>query len=898
MKTLTRIFTISVVFFMATSFLIAQSQIQFQGLYSEGEGGAGWDADGSGPEPYGNGHDNVAYYLASRDYVDATSSAGAHMMDNISGFPAFEQALPANGFTANQLTMKMALSNLGDDIEGIDWFTIGSMNYVNYYPVHCTFELDGNLLFEAVGEYSLYTSGPGTRTFQTGYLKINNLAAGGPANVLNVANAFMTDIDDEEIIINTEVSHAADLSGPGRSGSYYDLGISIEKGLPEIPIMGLNADHEGFAGWDADGSGPEPEANGHNTQSYYIASLDYDGIDPDPNACLGHFLEGSTGFLNTLIQLQYRGYEIGDLKLKLGLSSLGPDVEGEDWGNGWSNYYNNLLTIELDGEPILTVLNDTNKIISMGSYWMSNASYGKVYDVSALASPEAQFVAQSFLKDMGTHFLRTNTNEVHDAGQLNSSNGRDGSIYEITAGAIVGIHAPATFIPEGEVSGTWSIENSPYCVDGHLTVENGQTLTIEPGVKVAVRGPYHFNVQGNIKALGASDNNIIFSSSNPNLYWDGFDFDEPPPTSDARFDWCLFQYGCAQGEGEALNSGGIFAVKDFDSLTILNSTFRHNLADIDGNRPPSGGAIALWNASPMIQKCTFYDNYAEYGGALLCYEGSDATISNNLFYDNTAETDAGALEIWESSPTIINNTFSLNRADNYGGAVDVYDTSDPVFVNNIFWGNTALTGGQQISVLSADCNISITYCDVEGGEAGIGPNGIQNGTYENNIDEDPAFLGTGEFPYALEETSACVDAGWPADWFMIADFDIIGNQRVLDGNGDGTKVADMGAYEYVSNSDWIITEGNSNATNLNSSIKCFPNPFKTHATIIYELNQSSYISLKIQKLNGQDIISLEDTYQESGYHKLLIDGSVLGPGIYVCILKTNAGTESFKLIKL
>ncbi len=896
METFKRILTVSVVFFMATSFLIAQSQIQFEGLYSEGEGAAAWDADGSGPEPYGNGHGTLTYYIASRDYVDPGSLSGAHLLDVMTGFPLFEQAITDNGFSAEQLSIKFSLSSMGDDIEGSDWFQLGATHYANFYPVHCTFELDGYPLAEAVGDYLIYESNATFRGFESGFLIVTDISANSPDPVKNVAAALLADLGNEELKMNMQVIDAAAFSGNGRSGGYFDVSGTFEKGLPTFPFQGLNADHEGFAGWDADGTGPEPYGDGHNTQLYYGASLDYDGIDPDPNACLGHFLDGQTGFLNTSIQLQYRGFEIGDLKIKMGLNSLGPDVEGEDWGSGWSNYYNNLFTIELGGEPILTVLNDTNKIIAAGSYWMGSTSFGKAYNISANASPEAQFVAQSFLKDMGTHFLKTNTNEVHYAGQLNANNGRDGAIYQITGGAFVGVHAQATFIPEGAVSGAWTAENSPYFVDGHLTIENGQTLTIEPGVKVAMRGPFHFTVQGTVIAEGTMDENIVFTRSNPNLWWDGFDYDATPVTNDPSiFDHCIFEYGKAQGVFP-YNCGSAFAIRDYNNIAISHSIFRNNMATEGDN--PSGGAIALWNASPEIHSCTFYENTAKYGGAILCYSISDAEISGNLFYNNTAEGEGGAIQIWgNSKPMIINNTFSLNNAGNFGGAVDVFSFSNPVFINNIFWGNTAPVIGKQISISSGDCDISVKWCDVEGGEAGIGPNGIQNGIYENNIDEDPAFLGTGEYPYALQETSACVDAGWPADWYMIAGFDIIGNQRVVDGNGDGTSVVDMGAYEYVPKSKWNIPEEKPQAIDLNSNSKCYPNPFKTNATIIYELNQDSQVSLKIRKLNGQDIMTLVDEFKDKGIYQVVMDGSMLEPGVYFCVINTNEGKQVMKMVK-
>ena len=46
----------------------------------------------------------------------------------------------------------------------------------------------------------------------------------------------------------------------------------------------------------------------------------------------------------------------------------------------------------------------------------------------------------------------------------------------------------------------------------------------------------------------------------------------------------------------------------------------------------------------------------------------------------------------------------------------------------------------------------------------------------------------------LRPGSPCVDAGNNVDVF--GDFDLDGHARILDGDGDGAAVVDMGAYEY------------------------------------------------------------------------------------------------------
>ena len=105
MKNFTKSLMIVFAFMMAGRFLIAQQQIQFEGLYGDGEGIAGWNADGSGPEPAATGHlipapgfGNQFYYGSSHDYITGdTDHAAFHFLTGMTGFPEFEQALADYG---------------------------------------------------------------------------------------------------------------------------------------------------------------------------------------------------------------------------------------------------------------------------------------------------------------------------------------------------------------------------------------------------------------------------------------------------------------------------------------------------------------------------------------------------------------------------------------------------------------------------------------------------------------------------------------------------------------------------------------------------------------------------------------------------------------------------------
>lgn len=894
MKIFTRFLLSSVAFFMATSFLIAQSQLQFEGLYSEGEGGAAWNADGYGPEPYGNGHGDIYYYVASRDYVDPTCSSGAHLLDNISGFPLFEQALIDNGFTAEQVTLKISLSSLGEDIEGIDWFHMNNTDYCNFCPVQCYIELDGHPCIKAIGDYSIYTVSAFIQAFESGYMKVFNNSGMGPNPVQNVACAFMNDMGNEEIQFNMDVASAAILSGNGRTGGYFDVNCSLEKGLPTLPLQGLNADHEGFAGWDADGTGLEPYGNGHLTQLYYGASLDYDNIDPDPAACLGHFLEGSTGFSNTKLQLQYRGFEIGDLKMKLGLESLGPDVQGKDWGyqNGyhWCNYYNNGGIIELNGEPILAMMQDTNRLLATVSHWTNASSIGKVYNISQNASPEAQFVAQSFQKDVGSHYLKTIGSNIQYHSIFNG-NGRDGALYELEEAALMGVHQNATFIPEGPVSGVWDVDNSPYFIDGHLSIENGQTLTIAPGVEVKVRGPYHFDVQGTILAEGSADEKILFTRSNPNLWWDGIDFNNTPPENDtSKFDHCIFEYGYAQGSANGLESGGAFFIRGFDALTVSNSVFRNNMADGPGSYAGYGGAIALWASSPLIQKCIFYNNDAKHGGAIYSYNYSDPIVSNCLFYNNNAENGGAICCDWSCNGIYINNTISDNSA-NHGGALYFYNHSDPLFINTILWGNKAAISGNQVYNSLLSSRPDFYYCDIEEGQAGFGGQNI-NGDYLFNIDSDPFFSGDSEFPYSLlDATSPCWNAGTPdtSAWYYpqyLPETCLCSAPRIADG------CLDIGAYE-------LLVTGIIPLQDIDAIVaEIYPNPFTDQVTLDFQLQEPGTVTIELLDLYGRQMTVFYNQWQQAGNHKVQFAASALPPGIYFCRLQAGNKFVTRKIVKV
>jgi len=257
----------------------------------------------------------------------------------------------------------------------------------------------------------------------------------------------------------------------------------------------------------------------------------------------------------------------------------------------------------------------------------------------------------------------------------------------------------------------------------------------------------------------------------------------------------------------------------------------------------------------------------------MCYLGSNPEISRCLFYENWAEIDGGAIEIWENcDPPITNNTFSMNHAEHYGGAVDVYEASKPVLINNIFWGNTALTAGQQISITTDNCNISVTYCDVAGGEAGIGPYGIQNGTYENNIDEDPLFIDTPGYNFLLDSLapSPCIDAGDP----------------LSPPDPDGSP-ADMGCYYQY------FVDGISH--NQMNELMIYPNPATSKIMIVGNEFTNAEISLEVFNFLGQKVDRQRIT--SFGKMEIALDITRYPSGTYFCKMISGEKVYTSKFVK-
>lgn len=281
-----------------------------------------------------------------------------------------------------------------------------------------------------------------------------------------------------------------------------------------------------------------------------------------------------------------------------------------------------------------------------------------------------------------------------------------------------------TTINGGAVKGKWLKQNSPYQITASINIDKGDTLIIEPGVRVEFNAKVGVYVRGHLEAIGAAGDSIEFTVKpianyhqewETNRYgWRGFGFFGDEHTDTSIFSHCKFSYvnkedttGCKfLGAGSYESDSTSFVVKGkgiscFGQrfLTVTNSKF-YNCK--------GGGAVA----------------HIFRGGIIF----NNNTV-NNVFHINDyaiAVRDASGVyikdDIYRGKPAFpYENEISNNLFNDISGAIFVLEPKKMVFVNNnrvhrvyrYTIGARRLQGGPTlltIAILTGNCKVDGLHC--------------------------------------------------------------------------------------------------------------------------------------------------------------------------------------------
>jgi parallel beta-helix repeat protein/predicted outer membrane repeat protein len=234
--------------------------------------------------------------------------------------------------------------------------------------------------------------------------------------------------------------------------------------------------------------------------------------------------------------------------------------------------------------------------------------------------------------------------------------------------------------------------------------------------------------------------------------------------------------------------GGIYC--DLSMAIIEGNIISWNFSDAYG-----GGMCSMFG-SPAIVNNVFLRNRCKdgamsIGGGIYANE-IRSFITNNIFYGNKAEWGGGINLTGTGDPKLTNNTIFNNTALYEGGGLRLTTSWDPVeVVNTIFWNNSAPDGHEiRLGGKTSTSSLSISYCDVMGGQAEISVTTGSTLTWgPGMIDANPSFVNATGKDLHLTHTSPCRNTGNNAAP-GIHGKDMEGDPRIAAGT------VDMGADEF------------------------------------------------------------------------------------------------------
>ena len=231
------------------------------------------------------------------------------------------------------------------------------------------------------------------------------------------------------------------------------------------------------------------------------------------------------------------------------------------------------------------------------------------------------------------------------------------------------------------------------------------------------------------------------------------------------------------------------------------------------------GAIDLWLGQDfLIQGNTIKGNTAAQGAGIRVSSNSAGRIRNNLILNNTAYDPSASggmgggifcLVSLGETLHIINNTIVGNTAtypplppfpakEEGGGiafSIPPNITSPPPYPGQLILANNIIAFNSSGLFQTLMAVVPPTFIHNDVFNTGANYINLSHADHTSDINVDPGFVNRPGGDFRLIPTSPCIDAG-DNSVAGLPTTDYAGKPRIIDGNGDGNAVVDMGAYEF------------------------------------------------------------------------------------------------------
>ncbi|MCF7826739.1 MAG: right-handed parallel beta-helix repeat-containing protein [Candidatus Marinimicrobia bacterium] len=253
----------------------------------------------------------------------------------------------------------------------------------------------------------------------------------------------------------------------------------------------------------------------------------------------------------------------------------------------------------------------------------------------------------------------------------------------------------------GNVSGHWDSAGNIYILSADCVVGHGDTLIIEPGVRVDLNSNFEFRVQGVLfadsvaffnggKVRGDNGQLELFKCAFIQLD-EGIDI----ISGAARLDQCRIEWSQGNGisfsntdtsyvrDSRIIQSGGYgIQIRQSDNVEVSGNTLVENSTN-DFNHP----ALFIDSCSPEnITNNTIYNNYGQGIGVWTLTSIAAPTISNNLIRGNFT-----GITLMNAPAHILDNIIVANYQDgNFDSGAGIYagyESSVGIVMGNYIGGN-------------------------------------------------------------------------------------------------------------------------------------------------------------------------------------------------------------------